>query len=229
MSEEEREPGSAVDDDREEPEGRPHGPEADAGASSPGGGEAPDDDAGSDEPEAGGGRELPEEIRDQLQELEELRDKHLRLAAEFDNYRKRTRRELSGQREQAQAELAGELLEVLDDFTRITESAREGTSAEALLEGVEMVERKLRKVLEDAGLRAVEAEGERFDPRAHEALTTTPVDDPDEDGVVSQVLVRGYRFGDRLLRPARVEVQKYRSGAADEEGGAGEDGETEGS
>lgn len=163
-----------------------------------------------------GEEDLPPEIRDRLEELERLRDKHLRLAAEFDNYRKRTRRELAGQRKEAQAALAGELLDVLDDFSRVTESARESEDAAALREGVEMVERKFRRILEEAGLSRIDAGGERFDPHEHEALTTTPVDDPDEDGVVSQVLVEGYRFGDRLLRPARVEVQKYRDPEAPE-------------
>lgn len=174
-------------------------------------------DPAMEEPQGEAGEEdLPPEIRDRLEELERLRDKHLRLAAEFDNYRKRTRRELAGQRKEAQAALAGELLDVLDDFSRVTESARESEDAAALREGVEMVERKLRRILEEAGLSRIDAGGERFDPHEHEALTTTPVDDPDQDGVVSQVLVEGYRFGDRLLRPARVEVQKYRDPEAPE-------------
>lgn len=171
-------------------------------------------------------QELPEQIREQLEELEELRDKHLRLAAEFDNYRKRTRREISSQQERAKAELAGRLLDVLDDLRRFNDAAQDReTDVESLREGMELVEKKLRGELGDAGLQRIEAAGEKFDPKQHEALTTTPVDDPERDGYVSQVLVEGYTFGDQLLRPARVEVTKHR--APD---GAGEDadGESEG-
>lgn len=173
-------------------------------------------ESGADEGEASGAGgedegELPEQIREQLEELEELRDKHLRLAAEFDNYRKRTRREISSQQERAKAELAGRLLDVLDDLRRFNDAARaRDTDVESLREGMGLVERKLRKELGDAGLERIEAEGEKFDPKEHEALTTTPVEDPDRDGFISQVLVEGYTFGDRLLRPARVEVMKHR-------------------
>lgn len=171
-------------------------------------------------------QELPVEIREQLEELEELRDKHLRLAAEFDNYRKRTRREISTQQERAKAELAGRLLDVLDDLRRFNDAAQEReTDVESLREGMELVERKLRKELGDAGLERIEATGEKFDPKKHEALTTTPVEDPERDGYISQVLVEGYTFGDQLLRPARVEVMKHREPG--DGGGAGEGGDSD--
>ena len=183
----------------------------------------PGEEAGEREgAESGDGRELPEQIREQLEELEELRDKHLRLAAEFDNYRKRTRREISSQQERAKAELAGRLLDVLDDLRRFNDAAQgQETDVGSLREGMELVERKLRKELGDAGLERIEAAGEKFDPKQHEALTTTPVEDPERDGYISQVLVEGYTFGDQLLRPARVEVMKHR----EPEGGEGADGD----
>lgn len=171
-------------------------------------------------------QQLPVEIREQLEELEELRDKHLRLAAEFDNYRKRTRREISTRQERAKAELAGRLLDVLDDLRRFNDAAQEReTDVESLREGMELVERKLRKELGDAGLERIEATGEKFDPKKHEALTTTPVEDPERDGYISQVLVEGYTFGDQLLRPARVEVMKHREPG--DGGGAGEGGDSD--
>lgn len=192
-----------------EPEGRAEG--------GGGAGEGAPEEA-ADDTDEGEGQELPEEIREQLEELEELRDKHLRLAAEFDNYRKRTRREISSQQERAKAELAGRLLDVLDDLRRFNDAARdEGTDVDSLREGMELVERKLRKELGDAGLSPIEAAGEKFDPKLHEALTTTPVEDPDKDGYISQVLVDGYTFGEQLLRPARVEVMKYREPDEDSE------------
>lgn len=173
-----------------------------------------------------------EAVADRLMaELEELRDRHLRLAAEFENYRKRTRQELLKTQELGQADLVGRLVDSLDDLRRITELSGDATTVEALHEGVALVERKLLKELGEAGLEPIEAEGERFDPNVHEALATVPTDDPEEDDRVSTVFVRGYRFGDRLIRPARVEVKKYRSepGPDDREEAAGGEAFPEGS
>jgi molecular chaperone GrpE len=125
------------------------------------------------------------------------------------------RRELGEASERAQGELMARLLDGLDDLERVLATPAEATTVEALHEGVELVERKLRKELSDAGLERIEAEGEPFDPRMHDALLTVPVGDPDRDEVVSRVLVNGYRLGDRVLRPARVEVMKYQPGAGD--------------
>lgn len=202
-------------------------PQARTSEEEPQAGEAGEEGGEQEGAESGDGQELPEQIREQLEELEELRDKHLRLAAEFDNYRKRTRREVSSQQERAKAELAGRLLDVLDDLGRFNDAARgEETDVESLREGMELVERKLRKELGDAGLERIEAAGEKFDPKQHEALTTTPVEDPERDGYISQVLVEGYTFGDQLLRPARVEVMKHRE-PEDGEAGADEDGDSD--
>lgn len=162
------------------------------------------------------------EIREELNELDELRNRHLRLAAEFENYRKRTRRELADARQRGQGELAGRLLDALDDLDRLVETlGEEGASGETLEEGVEMVRRKLWKELSEAGLTRIEAEGEPFDPEVHDGLLTSPTEDPDQDRRISRVLIQGYRFGDRVLRPARVEVMKYagEDEDADEEGG----------
>jgi molecular chaperone GrpE len=174
---------------------------------------------------------LAREIREELEELEELHNRHLRLAAEFENYRKRTRREMEEARERAQAQLAERLLDALDDLDRVLETPVDSTSAESLREGVEMVSRKLEKELGDAGLSRIEAEGEPFDPEVHEALLTTPVEDPEENDRVSRVLINGYTFGDRVIRPARVEVKKYSGGSGGGDGGDGsgdESGDREG-
>lgn len=166
---------------------------------------------------------LSEEILEELAELDRLRDRHLRLAAEFENYRKRTRRELAGARERAQAALAERLLDAVDDLGRVAEQSPEETDAESLHEGILLARKKLLKELGDAGLSRIEAEGERFDPELHEALLTTPVDDPEEDRVVARVLVNGWRFGDRVLRPARVEVKRYEEPEEEAEDGDGAD------
>lgn len=154
--------------------------------------------------------QLSEEIQQELEELDELRDRHLRLAAEFENFRKRTRRELAEARERGQAELTGRLLEALDDLERLQETPDEQMDPESFAEAVEMVHRKLWKELQESGLTRMEPEGKRFDPEVHDALLTTPADSPAESDVVSRVLMNGYSFGDRVLRPARVEVKKYR-------------------
>jgi molecular chaperone GrpE len=152
---------------------------------------------------------ISEHLREELRELEELRDRHLRLAAEFDNYKRRTRKEILESRGAAQAALTAELLDALDDLTRVADVPADSTTTEALHEGVALVERKLLKALTDAGMEAISPLGERFDPNLHEAIFAAETDDPEQDDLVSQVVVIGYKFGDRLLRPARVGVYQY--------------------
>jgi molecular chaperone GrpE len=147
-----------------------------------------------------------EELREELQALN---DRHLRLAAEFDNYRKRSQAELGSSGVRAQAALVQNLLEVLDDFHRVTSMDPDGATVESLLEGVGMVERKLHRILEEAGLEPLEPENEPFDPNEMEAMVRVPTDSPDEDDTVDQVLQTGFRFRGRLVRPARVSVRKY--------------------
>lgn len=163
---------------------------------------------------------LSDEIREALEELEELRGRHLRLAAEFENYRKRTRRELSEAGEKGRADLAERLLDALDDLERLREGVIEGAEQETLEEGILMLHRKLLKELGEAGLSRMEPEGEPFDPRVHEALLTTPTGAREENNRVARVLIDGYTFGDRVVRPARVEVKKYRAPGAAADGSA---------
>lgn len=156
-------------------------------------------------------------------ELDELEDRHLRLVAEFDNFRKRTVRERAQIGQRAQADLARQLLESLDDLDRVSEMSSVDHNAATILEGVRLVERKLLRALEQAGLKPIEAVGRPFDPEIHEALVTVRTDDPQEDEIVSQEMARGYLFNDMLLRPSLVEVKKYAGG--EDEGGPPEKGE----
>ena len=142
-------------------------------------------------------------------ELADLRDRHLRLAAEFDNYRKRTERERAEHSARAQGKLVQSLLDAVDDLERVADFTPETTTVAALLEGVQMVERKLLRALETAGLEPVEAHGAPFDPSHHEALMTATTDHPHEDDTVGEVFQKGYRFQGHLLRPARVQVRKH--------------------
>ncbi len=139
-------------------------------------------------------------------ELEELQDRHLRLAAEFDNFRKRTIRERTEIRERAQADFARQLLETLDDLGRVAALEAENATVHDVIEGIHMVERKLLRELERAGFERVGSPGDSFDPNHHEAIATRPASGDGEAGTVGNVVQPGYRLGNVLLRPARVVV-----------------------
>ncbi len=146
---------------------------------------------------------------DMLQdELNAARERHLRLAAEFDNYRKRVARDQQESVARAQGNLVGKLVEVLDDLERVTHHSENATK-ESLLHGVELVERKLRQTLESSGLERIAAENALFDPAVMEALMTGPAESEEDDDHVADVFQPGYRYQGVLLRPARVRVKKY--------------------
>ena len=147
-----------------------------------------------------------EELR---QELEFLNDRHLRLAAEFDNYRRRSQAQLGESGTRAQASLIGRLLEALDDFGRVTSVDPEIATVESVLEGVALVERKLFQLLDDAGLEELDPVGATFDPNVMEAMARAPAESEEDDDTVDQVFQKGFRFGGHLVRPARVSVRKF--------------------
>ena len=130
-------------------------------------------------------------------------DAYLRLAADFDNYRKRVAREQMELTSRASERLLNELLPVLDDLERALEAAAEHEEAK-LEEGVRLVHRSLLGLVERHGLSEIETDG-AFDPHVHEALLAQPGEGA-EEGSVLQVLQKGYRLGDKVLRPARVIV-----------------------
>jgi molecular chaperone GrpE len=138
-------------------------------------------------------------------QLKEATERHLRLAAEFDNYRKRVARERLELMDRAQAALVIRLLDVLDDVDRIVASDP-GTPAPALLEATILVEKKLRKELEAAGLERIDPRGQPFDPAVHEAVSIVPPETPEQNHTVAQTFQVGYRFRGNLVRPARVQV-----------------------
>jgi molecular chaperone GrpE len=181
------------------------------------------DEAGLEEPGRANVEPSSEEVIEALStELEELEDRHLRVVAEFDNFRKRTVRERAQQETRAQAELARQLLESLDDLSRVSELGSHDHDAAAILEGVQLVETKLRRALEQLGLSPIEAVGKPFNPELHEAMVTVPTERPDEDEIVAQELAKGYMFRGSLLRPSRVQVKMYRPGSGDDEIGEAE-------
>lgn len=154
------------------------------------------------------------EVEELRAELDTLNDRHLRLAAEFDNYRKRNDRERQTLASRLQVSLVRPLLDVLDDLERVVASASDA-DGESLAEGARLVEKKFRTVLESAGLESLDAEGKAFDPEVMEALMTVPTADPEEDDRVADVFQKGYLFSGTLVRPARVRVLKYDESAGD--------------
>jgi len=153
------------------------------------------------------GPEEPVAQPDPLTEVTRERDEYLdalqRLKAEFDNYRKRTARDQEQLVARAHERLAKELLPVLDDLERALAAAEQHEEAQ-LEEGVRLVHRSLVEALQKEGVAEIETDGP-FDPHVHEALLSQP-DDEKESGAVLDVLQKGYRLGDRVLRPARVIV-----------------------
>src|SRR5438309_9937123 len=150
------------------------------------------------QPEEGVDVEALQSDRDQLF------DRLQRLAAEFDNYRKRNAREQLALSKRANERLVKELIPILDDLGRALEAAEEHEGAK-LEEGVRLTHRALAELLRKEGLAEIETDG-KFDPHVHEALLSQPSDR--EEGSVIEVVQKGYKLGDRVLRPARVVVAR---------------------
>jgi molecular chaperone GrpE len=149
----------------------------------------------------------PAGLEERLARVEAERDEYLDLAqrvkADFENYRKRAAREQERLVAHAHERLVRELLPILDDLERALEAAERHEEAQ-LVEGVKLVEQSLRRALAKEGLAEIEAEG-TFDPHVHEALLTKPGAGVDP-GTVLEVVQRGYRVGERVVRPAKVIV-----------------------
>jgi molecular chaperone GrpE len=154
--------------------------------------------------------EPPEDAAEQIQaRLDELQDRHLRTVAEYDNFRKRTARERSEMWQRAQADVVANILDALDDFVRLLDVDPATASAGDVIKGVELVERKLLRELEIAGLERVGQVGEPFDPNHHEAIGSVPAESEEQDHTVGAILQIGYRYGGTLIRPARVQVMMW--------------------
>jgi molecular chaperone GrpE len=160
----------------------------------------PSSRADDTQPLFGGGRDAELEG-----DLAELKDRHLRLAAEYDNYRKRSSRERAELADRAQASFVAKLLDVLDDLERLMASDP-ATPLPSLREGLSAVDRKLWKDLQDAGVERIDPVGTPFDPALHEAVSTVPAPDKSSDHMVSATFQPGYLFKGTLVRPARVQV-----------------------
>jgi molecular chaperone GrpE len=149
------------------------------------------------------------ESADTQRELDEQRDKYLRLAAEYDNFRKRTARERQEAHWRGQADMLKGMLDALDDLGRFAHVDPATTDAKTVVEGVEMVERKLHKTLAGHGMEIINPVDHPFDPSVHEAVMTEAAGSKDEDHLVARVFQVGYLFNGQLLRPARVVVKQW--------------------
>lgn len=157
--------------------------------------------------------EPPESATARLEgQLQEAQDRHLRLAAEFDNFRKRVTRERVELADRAQAALVMKLLDVLDDLDRLATQDLSQTGRDVLHEALLLVDRKLRKELAAAGLERLDPAGAPFDPSVHEAVSVVPAPDAGQDHQVSATFQAGYRFKGALVRPARVQVYSAEAG-----------------
>ena len=195
--------GASGVDDAAEPEGGDPGTEPDSYLST-------DSAAATASGQRAGTTAAGEAQRDDASRaLAEQRDRYLRLAAEYDNYRKRTARERSETASRAQAELVKHLIDPLDDLARFAHVDPATVDAASVVEGAALVERKLLKALGTAGLEVINPVDQPFDPQRHEAVATEPALSREDDHMVSRVYQQGFLFNGQLLRPARVVVKQW--------------------
>ena len=138
--------------------------------------------------------------------LRDAEDRRLRLAAEYDNFRKRVARERVELTDRAQAALVTRLLEVIDDLDRLAALDLKQASADSIHEALVLVDRKLRKELATAGLERIDPVGQPFNPAEHEAVSVIPPQDASQDHTVSATFQAGFKYKGNLVRPARVQV-----------------------
>ncbi len=158
-------------------------------------------------PEAMG--RLGNELADARTAVAQATDKYLRLAAEFDNYKKRSIKERTEAHIRAQADLVAKLVDALDDLARFAHVDPAQTDAKTIHDGVDMVERKVWKQLDAIGVTRIDQAGVPFDPNQHEAVTMAPAAAAAQDHTVGAILQPGYKIGDALIRPARVVVLNW--------------------
>lgn len=139
-------------------------------------------------------------------ELSEMKDKYLRLYAEFDNYRKRTMREREDLIKTAAESAIKSMLSTLDDFERAIKAAKSSNEDSAILEGIILIYEKMFKTLEQQGLKIMESDGEEFNPDLHEALTKIPVPTDELKGKVIETIEKGYYLREKIIRYAKVVV-----------------------
>jgi molecular chaperone GrpE len=177
------------------------------------------------------GRQPGKDPADRIAALEaersEMRDRMLRIAAEFDNYKKRVRREQTDNETKARESVLKDMLEVADNLERAAAAVEAAPDMKALQQGVALVLRLFQSKLERYDVKPLEAKGQPFDPRLHDAISQVPSADAPPGSVLSEVQ-KGYRIGERLLRPAMVVVAVAPSPAAPKPGAESANGSAPG-
>jgi len=147
-----------------------------------------------------------EKLQELGEKLDELNDKYLRLFSEFDNFRKRTQKEKLELFKTASEDVMIAMLPVLDDFERALKVAEENEVDDNHKEGIELIYNKLKKTLEQKGLQCLDSQGQEFDTDYHEAITNMPAPSPELKGKVVEVIEKGYKLNDKVIRFAKVVV-----------------------
>ncbi len=147
-----------------------------------------------------------EKAPDSEQEIEELRDKYLRLTAEFDNYRKRTLKEKIDLSKSAGEEIIGGLLPIMDDFERALEYIHTANDIKGVQEGIDLIYNKFHEFLKQQGVKPIDAMGKKFNTNEHEAVTKIPAPEKKLKGKIVDVIQKGYYLNDKILRYAKVVI-----------------------
>ena len=152
----------------------------------------------------------PDQLKLLQQEKEQLQDKYVRLAAEFENFKKRMSREKEQFLQFCNEDILQQLLPTIDDFDRAQEAAKAHEGGEAFSKGVEMILKQLHKLLIDNGVEKIKTDSEAFNPNLHEAIGTTETDEQPEDTITEEVSP-GYTLNGRLLRAAKVKIARKKT------------------
>jgi molecular chaperone GrpE len=196
---------SEAKDDYRDEGARPAGPVSDSGLPLPG--ESSESSPPAGDTAESGAQAVEEDFDALLADAQKERDEYLELAkrtkADFENFRKRVASDVQAAQARGKSEVAREVIEAVDNLERALEAGGEGGND--LSSGVEMVLGGLRETLKRHGIEPLDPKGEKFDPNQHEALSTMPVEGT-ESGTIVEVMQKGYRLGEQLIRPARVVV-----------------------
>ncbi len=160
-------------------------------------------------------KELIKELELTKKQLEEEKDRCLRLNAEFDNLRKRTQKEKEEFIKYANEKLVLELVDVLEALERGLENAKKSNNKDKLIEGMELIYKQLKNILEKNGLSPIKALGEKFDHYKHEAMMQTTTDEC-EDGTILEEFARGYMLNNKVIRYSKVRVSKKKEAEVNE-------------
>ncbi len=152
--------------------------------------------------------QVEQAAEDVQEQINELKDKYLRLFAEFENYKRRTVKERLEMMKTAAQDTMTALLPILDDFDRAKKTAEDNDKPEEFSEGIQLVYNKLHNTLKQKGLKAMDTNGQPFDPELHEAMTEIPAPSEDMKGKIVDTIERGYWLNDKIIRHAKVVVGK---------------------